>query len=138
MLARARGLFRTRNDTCVWDDHGMPEIPWVPIASLFGLVGAFMQARMAFLGHLDSMSEFLRAHNELTDEQQIRVRGSVARWRLLKRRRLLNQARLDANIALTPSEQRKLKRYDGDITAWSTVLVAAIILTIAAFVDFYG
>lgn len=111
------------------------EIPWVPVASVFGLVGSVWQAFTALSSGVDSMSSFLGAQNRILMEEQARIYERVPAWRVLRRRKLVRQSRVEAASLLSPDEDRISRQFDREATGWSLVTVAALILTIYSVVD---
>jgi hypothetical protein len=105
------------------------------VASAFGLFGAVWQVVVAIMASNESMSSFARAHNELLKEEHDKIKAEVARWRLLGRRRRIRQARTDAHVLLTEDEARISRQYDREAIGWSSVIVATLVLTVAAWVD---
>ena len=111
------------------------EIPWVPVASTFGLVGTLWQAVSALKSSVDSMSSFLGAHNAILKSEQERIYRTVRAWRIVRRSKLVKASRALADVLLTPDELRVSRQYDREAMGWSIVVVATLILTVAAWWD---
>jgi len=114
------------------------DIPWVPVATTLGLIGAIWQTVSAAISSVDSMSSFLGAQNLIQKEEQARIYRDVPAWRILRRRRLVKGSRLEAGGLLTPAEDRISRQFDREAMGWSFVIVATLILSSSAWYEWWG
>ncbi|MFF2387893.1 hypothetical protein [Agromyces sp. NPDC058104] len=106
---------------------------WLAVASTLALVGVAWQLVLALRDGIESMDSFLATKNALMAEERERIRSSVPRWRVGKRRRELAAVEGLPREALTESELRTERRFDRQGYAWAVVLTGALIATIASW-----
>jgi hypothetical protein len=98
-------------------------------------VGASWQSIVAMLTHVDSMRNFLVAHNAILTEQLDEVKSNIPSWRFIARRRAFRQAAHDANVVLSDDEARLLRRYDQSAQGWAILIVGSLASVVAAFMN---
>jgi hypothetical protein len=111
---------------------------WIALAATLALVGASWQVVLAFLDGIESMDEFLSAKNALMREERARIRASVPRWSVLRRRRELRKVEWLAQDAMTERELNIERRFDRQGWAWAFVVAGALVATIAAWSELAG
>lgn len=106
---------------------------WLAVASTLALAGVGWQLALALKDGVDSMDSFLAAKNALMREERARIRDSVPRWRVRKRRRMLKAVEGDARQALTTNELKTERRFDRQGYAWALVSAGALVATIGSW-----
>lgn len=111
---------------------------WLALATTLALAGAAWQVVLALVDGIESMEQFLAAKNAIMREERDRIRRAVPSWRLLKRRRELKNVEGRARGAMTENELRLERRFDRQGYAWSLVVAAALMATIASWISVFA
>lgn len=82
---------------------------------------------LSLLQGIGSMERFLGAHNAIRREEQDRIRGTVPRWRLFRRRRMAKALVNEMDDLLTADELRLDRGYNRQATGWAFIMVGALI-----------
>jgi hypothetical protein len=106
---------------------------WLAVASTLALVGVIWQLALALKDGVDSMESFLAAKNTLMREERARIRDSVPRWRVRKRRQMLKAVEGNARQVLTIQELNIERRFDRQSYAWALVSSGALVATIGSW-----
>lgn len=105
------------------------------IAATSALVGSVWQCVLAVLNGVESMEDFLGAHNRLIRDERNRLLATIPSWRLLRRRRASRLVLAEAKLVLTRDELKRNNAYDRQAWAWSCVITGALIASIVSWVQ---
>jgi hypothetical protein len=110
---------------------------WIACGLTSVLFGSVWQMVVAISYELKSMESFLAAKNQLFLEERTRIRSSIPRHRMLKRRKAVKALIPEMDGVLSVDELSRQTNYLNQVVGWSAIVVGTLMGTIATWAQVF-